>query len=127
MPANPLISLGITVAILGVLAAAGYTVYLVATDVAAQASRSMERRHVSVCRDGVRVEVKNLQTEDYVGKTQRWVLRFRFFPFHFVSFLLGAWDWTRKRKRRSGRIRSGSRKRERKRTRKRKEKGEERI
>ena len=53
-------------------AAIGYVVWSIATDIATQTSKRMEAKHIKLGKDGVRIEVKELNEEDYVSDTQRY-------------------------------------------------------
>ena len=54
-------------------AAIGYVVWSIATDIATKASQQMEAKHIKFGKDGVRIEIKELNEEDYVADTQRYV------------------------------------------------------
>lgn len=57
---------------LGIFAAVGWTVYRIATDVKLQTEKKMERKHVVVTKEGMRVGVKEVGREGYVDRTQRY-------------------------------------------------------
>lgn len=64
----PLLILFILLAVAGFV---GYACYTVANDVANKASKSMEKRHMSITKDGMVVGVKEKNQENYVDQTQR--------------------------------------------------------
>lgn len=68
----PLILLLLFVAVLVVV---GYIVYTIAQDVSKNTRAKMERKHIAFTKDGMKVQVKELQDEQYKDRTQRWVLR----------------------------------------------------
>ena len=49
----------------------GYACYTVANEVANKASKSMEKRHMTLTKDGMVVGVKEKNQENYVDQTQR--------------------------------------------------------
>jgi hypothetical protein len=64
----PLLILVLLLALAGLI---GYACYTVASDVANKASKSMEKRHMSITKDGMVVGVKEKNEENYVDQTQR--------------------------------------------------------
>jgi len=48
----------------------GYHIYLSVQAISSAASKKMEDKHVVITKDGVRVQVKEVNTENYVGNTQ---------------------------------------------------------
>lgn len=64
----PLLIFFVFVAVAGFI---GYACYTVANEVANKASKSMEKRHMSITKDGMRVGVKEKNQENYVDQTQR--------------------------------------------------------
>ncbi|KAK0610467.1 hypothetical protein B0T17DRAFT_620943 [Bombardia bombarda] len=70
-----LLPLVITFIILGVLAWVGMQIYQSVVKIQAQASQRMNKKNVVFTKDGVRVGVKQVQNEDYVDKTQSWVVK----------------------------------------------------
>lgn len=64
----PLIILLLLVA---VLAAVGYVAYTIFQDVSKNTRAKMERKHVVFSKDGMKVEVKEVQDEAYKDQTQR--------------------------------------------------------
>lgn len=67
----PLVLLAVT---LTVAAAIGYIIYSIATDVAGKTAKKMEQKNVVFSKEGMKVGVREVRGEDYVGKTQRYVL-----------------------------------------------------
>ena len=50
----------------------GYVVYTIATDVANKTSKKMEKKNISFGREGMKIGVKEIRTENYVDQTQRY-------------------------------------------------------
>ena len=69
--AHPLIPLLILFIVILLAAFIGYIAYNIATDIADKTSKSMEKRNVTFTKDGMKVGVKQVKEEDYVGQTQR--------------------------------------------------------
>ena len=61
-----LLSLGLAFA-----AFVGFAIYTIATDVADKTSKKMEKKNVSFGKEGMKIGVKELKTENYVDQTQR--------------------------------------------------------
>ena len=59
---------------LAVAAFIGYAAYTIATDIAAKTSEKMEQKNVSFGKDGMKIGIKEVKTENYVDQTQRYVL-----------------------------------------------------
>lgn len=80
--------LPVFVLLLFVLAAAGvgYAVYSVAASVADTTSKKMERKHVVLTKEGMRVGVREVAREGYVDRTQRYG-----YVFILFSPFLPAW------------------------------------
>lgn len=55
-----------------VLAAIGYVVYTIARDVSKNTREKMERKHVLFTKDGMKVEMKQMEDEQYKDRTQRY-------------------------------------------------------
>lgn len=51
----------------------GYVIYTVATDVADKTSKKMEQKNVSFGKEGMKIGVKELKTENYVDQTQKYM------------------------------------------------------
>ncbi|MCJ1355924.1 MAG: hypothetical protein MMC33_005917 [Icmadophila ericetorum] len=47
-----------------------YVVYMIVTDIADKTSKKMEEKHITLSKDGLKVGIKELKEENYVGKTQ---------------------------------------------------------
>ena len=62
----------------GVVAAAfvGFVIYTIATDIADKTSKKMERKNVSFGKEGMKIGVKEVKTENYVDQTQKLALPF---------------------------------------------------
>ena len=72
----PLVLLFVGLAIAAFIGYAGYTI---ATDIAAKTSERMEQKHVSFGKEGMKIGIKEVKTENYVDQTQR----YEPFPFAF--------------------------------------------
>ncbi|KAI9825308.1 MAG: hypothetical protein M1819_000554 [Sarea resinae] len=66
----PLILLFLTLVVISFV---GYAVYITYTGIAEKTSEKMERKNFVITKDGVKVQVKNVKNEDYVGGTQKYV------------------------------------------------------
>lgn len=64
----PLIVLFIALAIAAFI---GYAAYTIATDIADKTSQKMEKKNVSFGKDGMKIGIKEVKTENYVDQTQR--------------------------------------------------------
>ena len=78
--AHPLIPLLILFIVITGALAVGFVVWTVVTDVADKTNKRMEDHHITFTKDGMKVGVKHVKEEDYVGATQRYVqfMLFRF-------------------------------------------------
>ncbi|KAF7555047.1 hypothetical protein G7046_g6658 [Stylonectria norvegica] len=65
----------IVFAILGVGGWVGYQVYLSIGKIQETASERMGKKNVVFTKDGLKVGVKEVQTENYVDATQSWVVK----------------------------------------------------
>ncbi|TPX09620.1 uncharacterized protein E0L32_009221 [Thyridium curvatum] len=70
-----LVPLLIVLVILGAIAWVGYQIYLSVAQIQAQATKKMGKKNVVFTKDGVRVGVKHVENEQYVDKTQSWVVK----------------------------------------------------
>ncbi|KJZ72388.1 hypothetical protein HIM_08191 [Hirsutella minnesotensis 3608] len=70
-----IIPLVVTLVILSVVGFVLYHVYLSASKFRDHASERMGKKNVVFTKDGVRVGVKQMQTENYVDATQSWVVK----------------------------------------------------
>ena len=52
----------------------GYVVYTIATDIAEKTSKKMEKKNISLGKEGMRIGVKEVRNENYVDQTQRYGL-----------------------------------------------------
>ena len=64
----PLILLLLFVAVLAVI---GYVVYTIVQDVSKNTRAKMERKHIAFTKDGMKVQVREMQDEQYKDRTQR--------------------------------------------------------
>lgn len=77
-PANTpsqLIPFVLLVILVGGLAVVGYYIYLSVYDIRNAAEERMSRRNIAFSKEGVRVGVRSVGNENYVDKTQRWVVK----------------------------------------------------
>ncbi|KAF7943460.1 hypothetical protein EAE96_011386 [Botrytis aclada] len=72
---SKLLPLLIFLIILGAFAFVGYQVYRVTQQVSKSASDKMASKNVSFTKDGVRVGVKELKNENYVDRTQGFLVK----------------------------------------------------
>ncbi|KAL8847284.1 MAG: hypothetical protein Q9221_007660 [Calogaya cf. arnoldii] len=79
-----LLPLALLLIFLSIFAFIAYAIYSVATDVKNTAEKRMEKKHVVVTKDGMRVGVKEVGREGYVDRTQRYV---------FLFVLVGWFGW----------------------------------
>ncbi|KAL6721322.1 hypothetical protein ACLMJK_000425 [Lecanora helva] len=73
----PIVVLFIVVA---VAAFVGYVIYTIATDIANKTSQKMEKKNVSFGKEGMKIGVKEIKSENYVDQTQ--------------SILVKAWNYS---------------------------------
>lgn len=66
-----LVPLIITVILLAVAGVVGYVAYSIAMDVADKTGKKMEKKHMSVSKDGIKVGVKEVSAEQVGDSTQR--------------------------------------------------------
>jgi CHASE3 domain sensor protein len=64
----PLVLLLLFVAVLAIV---GYAVYTIAQDVSKNTRKKMERKNIAFTKDGMKVQVKEMQDEQYKDRTQR--------------------------------------------------------
>jgi len=69
--ASPFASLLILFLGLCVLAAVGYVVYVIVRDITNQVEKTMEKKHISFGKEGMKVGVKEKTAEQTADKTQR--------------------------------------------------------
>ena len=86
-PIAQLFSFTLLLLALGVAAFVGYVVYSIVTDIADKTSQKMEKKNVSFGKEGVKIGVKEVKTENYVDQTQRYVGM-------FFMLLLEVWVWS---------------------------------
>ncbi|KAI4236422.1 MAG: hypothetical protein LQ349_002545 [Xanthoria aureola] len=80
----PLLLLLILLSIIGFIA---YAIYTVATAVKTQTEKRMEKKHVVMTKDGMRVGVKEVGREGYVDRTQSILVQ----AWNFSSWTGGWW------------------------------------
>lgn len=71
MRAGHLVPLILLVVLVGILAAVGYVVYTVVQGVSKTTREKMERKHVMLTKDGMKVEMKEMRDEEYKDRSQR--------------------------------------------------------
>lgn len=69
---SQLVPLVVLFIVLAFVAFIGYAVYIIATDVADKTSKKMEQKNVSFGKEGMKIGVKEVKTENYVDQTQRY-------------------------------------------------------
>lgn len=72
---SQIVPLVILFVIIGIAAVVGYFIYVSAQEIGASASERMGKKNVVFTKDGVRVGVKYVENDNYVSKTQRWVVK----------------------------------------------------
>lgn len=85
MALRNLVPLFILFVVVSVMAFIGFIVYGIVQGVSSATRERMEKRHILVTKDGVTVNVKELNDEDYVDRSQRSVLGITLF---LQTFLL---------------------------------------
>ena len=70
---SKLVPLLVLFVLLAVAAFIGYAAYTIATDIADKTSKKMEKKNVSFGKEGMKIGVKEIKTENYVDQTQRYV------------------------------------------------------
>ncbi|KAL2053774.1 hypothetical protein ABVK25_006079 [Lepraria finkii] len=75
-----LVPLVILFIVLAIAAFIGYAIYTIATDIADKTSKKMEQKNVSFGKEGMKIGVKEIKTENYVDQTQ--------------SLLVKAWNYS---------------------------------
>lgn len=71
MAKHNLVPLIILFLVVGILAAVGYVAYTIAQGVGKTTREKMERKHIAVTKDGMKVQVKGIRDEEYKDNTQR--------------------------------------------------------
>lgn len=71
-----LVPLVVLFIVLAFAAFVGYAVYTIVTDVADKTSKKMEKKNVSFGKEGMKIGVKEIKTENYVDQTQKYGLIF---------------------------------------------------
>lgn len=90
----PLVLLLLFVAVLAVV---GYVVYTIVQDVSKNTREKMEKKHMVFTKDGMKVQVKEVQDEAYKDRTQRCVLLSRWVGLEtnrIRSVLVNMWNHT---------------------------------
>lgn len=70
---SKLIPLVVLFLVLALVSFIGYIVYTIATDVANKTSKKMEQKNVSFGKEGMKIGVKEIKTENYVDQTQKYI------------------------------------------------------
>ena len=68
---SKIIPLFILLIVLACAAFVGYVIYTIATDIADKTSKKMEKKNISFGKEGMKIGVKEVKTENYVDQTQR--------------------------------------------------------
>lgn len=69
---SKLVPLVVLFIVLAIVAFVGYAIYTIATDIADKTSKKMEKKNVSFGKEGMKIGVKEVKTENYVDQTQRY-------------------------------------------------------
>ncbi len=69
---SKLVPLVIFFIVLAFVAFVGYAIYTIAMDVVDKSSKKMEEKNVSFGKEGMKIGVKEVKTENYVDQTQRY-------------------------------------------------------
>jgi hypothetical protein len=67
-----LVPLVVLFIVLAFAAFVGYAAYTIATDIADKTSKKMEKKNVSFGKEGMKIGVKEIKTENYVDQTQKY-------------------------------------------------------
>ncbi len=67
-----LVPLVVLFVVLAFAAFVGYAAYTIATDIADKTSKKMEKKNVSFGKEGMKIGVKEIKTENYVDQTQKY-------------------------------------------------------
>lgn len=79
--ASRILPLIILFVVLAILAVVGFVVYSIVQDISDKTRDKMEKKNVMFTRDGMKVGVKEVNEEDYVDRSQRFVsLSIQFHP-----------------------------------------------
>ncbi|SPO01335.1 uncharacterized protein DNG_04011 [Cephalotrichum gorgonifer] len=70
-----LIPLVLLAVVLGGLAVVGYYIYESVTNIRTAAEERMSRRNIAFTKDGMRVGVRDMGNENYVDKTQQYLVK----------------------------------------------------
>ncbi|KAE9980607.1 hypothetical protein BLS_008550 [Venturia inaequalis] len=70
-----LVPLVLLFAFVGVFAYFGYQMYVFSNDLADRGVKKMEKKNIFIGKDGAKVGVKEVRTEDYEDKTQKYCPR----------------------------------------------------
>jgi beta-lactam-binding protein with PASTA domain len=70
MGARNLIPLILLLVFVGVLAVVGFVVYSIVQDVSKNTREKMERKNIAFTKDGMKVQVKEIEDEAYKDRTQ---------------------------------------------------------
>ncbi len=74
-----LLPLFLLLILLAIIAFIAYAVYIIATDVKTQTEKKMEKKHVVLTKEGMKVGVREVGREGYVDRTQRYGFWFSLF------------------------------------------------
>ena len=83
---SKIVPLVILFIVLAIAAFVGYAIYTIATDIADKTSKKMEKKNVSFGKEGMKIGIKEIKTENYVDQTQR---------FTVLSFGINSRQWNR--------------------------------
>ncbi|KAJ6005026.1 hypothetical protein N7540_012825 [Penicillium herquei] len=87
------VPLALLLLFVAILAAVGYVAYSIAQDVSKNTREKMERKHMVFTKDGMKVEVKEMQDEEYKDRSQS-VLVNMWNHTSFPAYKSRLWDMT---------------------------------
>ncbi|MCJ1310061.1 hypothetical protein MMC25_003722 [Agyrium rufum] len=70
-----LIPLILLILVLAFAAIVGFVIYGIVTDIASKTNEKMEKKNISFSKEGMKVGVKEMQEENYVGVTQNMLVK----------------------------------------------------
>lgn len=76
--ASRILPLIVLVVVVGILAVVGFVAYSIVQDISDKTRDKMEKKNVMFTRDGMKVGVQEVNEEDYVDRSQRFVSLFNF-------------------------------------------------
>lgn len=93
MESNRLIPLLILFVVVAILAVVGFVAWNIMMAVTAQTKKEMEKKNVSMSRDGMTVGVRELNDEEYKDISQGYAYLFSLFGIFFIFSSSSSWSW----------------------------------